>query len=106
MFWRQLISTPLLVVLIIALSLNGMHIPQCNAQAIRTVNGSVVVQIPGATLTLAATEGSSTQSSSTAFASTTDVNSAVANMIAQTQPQVRLKKDVCVFFFSFVFFII
>ncbi len=60
-----------------------------NAQNIRTVNGTMLIEINGATLALSA-PGVVTQSSSasSSLAHTSDVNAAVQNAIAQTQPQV------------------
>jgi 4-amino-4-deoxy-L-arabinose transferase-like glycosyltransferase len=59
------------------------------AQTIQTVNGSMVLQIPGATLTFAATSSSAAAATpSNVFASVADVVAA-QTLAAQAQPQVR-----------------
>jgi hypothetical protein len=70
----------------------ALHVGWVASQSIRTVNNTMLLQIPGATLTLTADGGSSASPSSGTtgtMATQTDVNSAIANSISQTQPQVQ-----------------
>ena len=64
-----------------------------NAQSVRTVNGSMYLEIGGATLVLQGPESSSplpspNSSPSSLLASQADVNGAIQNVVAQMQPQV------------------
>ncbi len=60
---------------------------QCKAQSVRTVNGSLLFEIGGASLTLSG-GGSPSSGGSFTLASQSDVNSAIQTSVQQTQPQV------------------
>ena len=66
------------------------------AQVIRSVNGSLRLEIPGATLMMVPTDGAATADSGGAYALTSDVTATIQNTIAQTQPQVQPGMCPCV----------
>src|SRR5690348_1942332 len=57
-------------------------------QSVRTVNGSLLLEVGGATLTLTNGGSGSGSSGSQTFATAADLTAAVANLLQQTQPQV------------------
>ena len=77
------IGAALLVVVAVAL------LAPSHSQTIRTINGTLSMEINGATLTLAGTAAPSGPSSGSSLASISDVAAAIQNVIAQTQPQVE-----------------
>ena len=59
-----------------------------HAQMVRTINGSLVMQVNGASLTLQGNASPAATTSSATLASVADVNAAIANSISLLQPQV------------------
>lgn len=76
------------------------------SQSIRTVNNTMLLQIPGATLTLTSDDTSASAGATATMATQSDVNAAIANSILQTQPQVRTFKFVSqsAYFFTGIHF--
>lgn len=83
-------------ILIVALALSLWQ--RAQGQAIRTVNGSILLQIPGATLTLSQDGTNAQMSSASTLLTAADLNAAMANVISQTQPQVQITRSELVSF--------
>ena len=66
----------------------------CLGQSLRTINGTLYFEIPGAALTLSATPNGNSEAAPTSAASSVvtqvDLNNAIQVLLQQTQPQVRI----------------